>query len=158
MRTNQPVPPIAPQIENEMPNDQESGEDDHALETKPILIPAQMDDSDMEALDELILVENVAGEDATVNLNSIVDNNSPGEVSDHVSSTSGEQLSETNEEQVKTTVEIDEDIEMTYIADQVLLPTVQTTPMVVKRSDELSGKMPFMAILDRQDVSVERKK
>lgn len=148
MRTNQPVPPIASHVENEIPIEQERSEtDDQTVETKPILIPAQMDECDIAALNELILTEDMGDE------NDI----DPGEEIDPLSTTTDEQLSSTHEEQVKATEKIDDDIEMTYIVGQILLPTVQSQPLAVKDSDELSGRMPYQGILDHRDVSIEKK-
>lgn len=70
------------------------------------------------------------------------------------STTNDDSSSPTNKTEVKKTEIIDDDIEITYVVGQVLLPSVESTPMIPKNNDLLSGSMPYQAILDRKDVSV----
>lgn len=74
-------------------------------------------------------------------------------------STTNDDLSNpTNKTEVKKTEIIDDDIEITYVVGQVLLPSVESTPMIPKNNDVLSGNMPYQAILDRKDVSVLKRR
>lgn len=142
MRTNQPIPPTT-LAQNEHV-------DENAVEAKPILVAVQLDENDIEAINELISNENIAAEDV-IDLDSSIEENFPDQT--------GEPLSQTddshNEQQLTETIG---EIEMTYIAGQLPMPTVRSTPMVPKRMDELSGKMPYQAILDRSDVRMKKKK
>lgn len=141
MRSNQPVPPIVLQVANEAPIEEERNEN-VVEEAKPILVAAQLDECDIDALNELFTGENLA---ANSNDDDEQNDLSNAPISD-------EQLSSTNKE--KVTEIIDDDIEMTYDEGQLFLPSVKSTPMVLKnRADELSGRMPYQAILDYQDVS-----
>lgn len=154
-QTNQPVPPVSPQEANEIEGEGNDC-DNHAGETKPILMPIEMDESDVEAINELILAENTDGESVVSDLDNSVDHDGTREQHDPLSTTIQEQSSSNSNGQVTMTEVIDDDIEMTYVEGQILLPTVQSTPMVVKGNDELSGRMPYQAILDRRDVSMKK--
>lgn len=155
------MPPVSPQEEYEFEG--EGNECDNftdAVETKPILMPIEMDESDLEALNELISVETLAGENLTTNIDDGggISENDACEQDDPLSTAIGKQSSSNNNEQVATTEAIDDDLEITYIPGQILLPKVQSTPMVVKGNNELSGRMPYEAILDRRDVSMKNKR
>lgn len=68
-----------------------------------------------------------------------------------------ESASSTIETPVKITEIIDDDIEITFVKGQVLLPAIQSTPMIPKLNDVLSGNMPYQAILDRLNVSIAKR-
>lgn len=170
MRSNQPVPPTVPvrDLGNETNIEEESDETDNeeehsenvddATEAKPILIAVQMDANDVLAIIDLIADENVvdlegnltAEENNEIDQSAITNDNHEQSAANNDS----EPPSTTNKKEVKKTEIIDDDIEITYVEGQVLLPSVESTPMVPKTNDILSGNMPYQAILDRQDVSI----
>lgn len=79
MRTNQPIPPttLARNDENV---------DENAVEAEPILVAVRLHENDIGTINELILNENIAGEDV-IDLDSSIEENLPDQTGDPLSHT-----------------------------------------------------------------------
>lgn len=137
---NQPIPPLP----NEEPTEQDTNA--NAVETKPILMQSNLEQSDVDAMNELIFAETLGG-DNMIDLDESIGNNS-GNLNQ--SSALIDPLSLETIEKIR----IDDDLEMSFIPGQLVMPKVQSAPMVPKRNDELSGRFPYQAILDHNNVSI----
>lgn len=151
------------------------------IEAKPMLITAQLNESDIMAFNELIDEGNLYGVSEVVEQN--ISFNGSNEIVNGKETTSTDNVEnvdlnsnslsliaqenighDTAEEpdnatenaiaMKQVTETIDEEVEMTFTVGQKFLPSVQTTPMIPKANDTLTGNMPYQAILNHQDVSI----
>lgn len=107
---------------------------------------SNLEQSDVDAMNELIFAETLGG-DNMIDLDESIGNNS-GNLNQ--SSALIDPLSLETIEKIR----IDDDLEMSFIPGQLVMPKVQSAPMVPKRNDELSGRFPYQAILDHNNVSI----
>lgn len=135
------------------------------VDTKPVLLPVEMDEDDVMALNELIdaedvaIVENVSidplleneqgSADGTSGIEANVSANSEDIIVDNAQMNNNDGANGVEH----VTEIIGEDIEITFPVGQMFKPSVHTIPMATKANDLLSGNMLYEAILDRNDVS-----
>lgn len=159
---------------NEPNDEEERNENVHEnsdTDSKPILVATEMDPDDVNAINDLNA--DVGAVDLTVHLDEDGDaleldaaNDNHSESSSEANGTGADNGDLSDNEnnpgehqiEVKKTEVLDDDIEITYVEGQVLLPTVESTPMIPKLNDVLSGNIPFQGILDRDDVSIVKRR
>lgn len=133
------------------------------IENKPALLPVQMDENDVTAMEALMNeerndVENTENDDGETsvqnngaeNIDSSIDLNT--EIRSNVPDFNDDSSNSSNaDNELKITEAIGE-IEMTYFVGQKFQPKIVSTPMPMKVYDVLSGNMPYQGICDRNDV------